>query len=199
MDLPSAVLLVVLVALGVMIVIVLEHRLSRIRRRSRTTAPDAAEPRPDPIAEIADQPFEQPFSEPSGEPLDESPATADEVPQGEEPAATAAEPPFEDRLTHVLMQRDTELATLTTQRLDPPWLECTFEATSAFDPYRPLFDRELELLQHPGGTFDQAAFVEQWQRIFGAGLWIRADPEGHHVSQFLLHIQPDGTARLRYG
>ena len=45
----------------------------------------------------------------------------------------------------------------------------------------------------------QAAFVEQWQRIFGAGLWIRADPEGHHVSQFLLHIHPDGTARLRYG
>ncbi len=192
MDLPTAVLLVALVALGVMIVIVLEHRLARIRRRRRTSVPDTGEAGTDVDLEPEEILAEVP--PPAEEP--EAPITpsADESHVG-----TARDPSSIDRLSHVLMQGDVELAHLSTIRLDQPWLDCTFEPTLAFSQFKPLFDRELELLEHSDGTFDQAAFVEQWQRIFGAGLWIRADPEGHHVSQFLLHIHPDGTARLRYG
>jgi len=192
MDLPTAVLLVTLVALGVMIVFLLEHRLARIRRRRRTNGPDADGGPP-----AMDHQPEDPAAE--------APVAAEEpdvpmTPEGDESAAgTTRDPSSIDRTSHVLMQGDVELAHLTTIRLDQPWLDCTFEPTLAFSQFKPLFDRELELLEHSGGAFDQAAFVEQWQRIFGAGLWIRADPEGHHVSQFLLHIHPDGTARLRYG
>lgn len=192
MDLPTAGLLVALVALGVMIVIVLEHRLTRLRRRRRTNVPDADEGRPDMEFEPDEAVAERPA--PAEKPDTPIAPSAEEGYLG-----TTRDPSSIDRLSHVLMQGDVELAHLTTIRLDQPWLDCTFEPTLAFSQFKPLFDRELELLEHSGGTFDQAAFVEQWQRIFGAGLWIRADPEGHHVSQFLLHIQPDGTARLRYG
>ena len=181
MDLPTAVLLVVLVALGVMIVIVLEHRLSRIRHLKQTPAPDAVEPGPgESVASTEVAPLVAP---PEREPV-----------QPPEPAPAPVE-----QVSHVLMQADTELAFLTTIRIDPPWLECTFEPTRAFGSVKQLFERELELLEHSGGTFDQAAFVEQWQRIFAAGLWIRVDPDADHISQFLLHVHPDGTARLRYG
>lgn len=181
MDLPTAVLLVVLVALGVMIVIVLEHRLSRIRRQRRTPAPEAVEPRLD---------------EEAGSTQVAPPVVVTE-PEPEAPPDRVSVP--SQQVSHVLMQADTELAYLTTIRLDPPWLECTFEPTRAFGSVKQLFERELELLEHAGGTFDQAAFVEQWQRIFAAGMWIRVDPEDEHISQFLLHVHPDGTARLRYG
>ena len=181
MDLPTAVLLVVLVALGVMIVIVLEHRLSRIRHLKQTSAPVAVEPGPgESVASTVAAPLVAP---PEREPV-----------QPPEPAPAPVE-----QVSHVLMQADTELAFLTTIRIDPPWLECTFEPTRAFGSVKQLFERELELLEHSGGTFDQAAFVEQWQRIFAAGLWIRVDPDADHISQFLLHVHPDGTARLRYG
>ena len=195
MDLPTAVLLVALVALGVMIVIVLEHRLTRIRRRGRSNAAEAVEGRTDVAGEPDEVRAEAP---PAAEDPGASNASIDPIPEVI-PVATTRDPSSIDRLSHVLMQGDVELAHLSTVRLDQPWLDCTFEPTLAFSQFKPLFDRELELLEHSAGTFDQAAFVEQWQRIFGAGLWIRADPEGHHVSQFLLHIQPDGTARLRYG
>jgi len=192
MDLPTAVLLVALVALGVMIVIVLEHRLARIRRRRRKNGSDAHEARTDLELEPEEVLAEAP-------PPAEEPEAAITPSTDESHVGTTRDPSSIDRLSHVLMQGDVELAHLTTIRLDQPWLDCTFEPTLAFSQFKPLFDRELELLEHSDGTFDQAAFVEQWQRIFGAGLWIRADPEGHHVSQFLLHIHPDGTARLRYG
>ena len=191
MDLPTAVLLVALVALGVMIVIVLEHRLARIRRRRRTNVADAGGARTEVDLEPDEIPAEAPLAEEPEAPIPPSPEAGY--------VGTTRDPSSIDRLSHVLMQADVELAHLTTVRLDQPWLDCTFEPTLAFSQFKPLFDRELELLEHSDGTFDQAAFVEQWQRIFGAGLWIRADPEGHHVSQFLLHIHPDGTARLRYG
>ena len=184
MDLPTAALLVVLVALGVVIVIVLEQRLSRIRRRSR--APEHA------VGEGTGAAEERALL--TGGSL--TPAVPG--PPNQAASTPLAPPPF-DRHVHVLMHREIELATLTTVRIDPPWIECTFAASHAFHRYKPLFDRELELLQHPDGPFEQAAFLEQWQRIFGAGLWIRADPDGDHVSKFLLHIHHDGTARLRYG
>jgi hypothetical protein len=195
MDLPTAVLLVVLVALGVMIVIVLEHRLARIRRRRRMTVQDAGQGQPD----LEPEQMEVLAKAPAPEEEPEVPAAPTALPADESHAGTTRDPSSIDRLSHVLMQGEAELAHLSTIRLDQPWLDCAFEPTLAFSQFKPLFDRELELLEHSDGTFDQAAFVEQWQRIFGAGLWIRADPEGHHVSQFLLHIHPDGTARLRYG
>ncbi len=183
MDLPTAVLLVVLVALGVMIVIVLEHRLSRIRRLKQTPASDAVEPRPGEVVAS----------------VEVAPPVAPLEPERVQPPERELAPAPVEQVSHVLMQADTELAFLTTIRLDPPWLECTFEPTRAFGSVKQLFERELELLEHAGGMFDQAAFVEQWQRIFAAGLWIRVDPDAEHISQFLLHIHPDGTARLRYG
>ncbi len=197
-DLPTAVLLVVLVGLGVVIVVVLEHRLTRIRRLPRTTATDLPEPSPD--APLTGR-------EAASAAIVSTPATAPERHPATAAGATdSASRPLDPRSAtsldirrHVLMQGQTELATLVTVARTPPWLDCRFMANPAFDRYRPLFEHELELLGHAGGTFDQEAFVEQWQRIFGAGLWVRADPSGDHVSRFLLHVQPDGTARLRYG
>ena len=190
MDLPTAVLLVVLVALVVMIVIVLEHRLSRIRRLRQSPAPEAIEPGPDEEAVT---------SEVAPPVLAAEPEAVELEPEAPPEMSPDREPEPVEQVSHILMQADTELAYLTTVRVDPPWLECTFEPTRAFGSVKQLFERELELLEHTGGTFDQAAFVDQWQRIFAAGLWIRVDPEEEHISQFLLHVHPDGTARLRYG
>ena len=103
------------------------------------------------------------------------------------------------RSRHTLLQGETELGELVSRSRDQPWLGCTFHPTPAFERVRPLFERELELLEAAGATFDKKAFVEQWQRIFAAGVWIRVDSTGARVRHFLLHVHADGTARLRYG
>jgi hypothetical protein len=232
MDLPTAVLLVVLVGLGVFIVIVLEHRLARIRRLHAASRFDGPDSRPDDDApEGAVQVGTASIEGPSVDTIDlnradlpptpaplatPAPVVSPSAPDAAAPAmgvsvaailsapGVAHPPTTRDSLSvaprrHDLMQGDTELAALFTSEHEPPWLECSFAPNPAFSLVKPLFDRELELLEHAGGPFDKVAFVEQWQRIFAAGLWIRADPEGGHVGQFLLHIHADGTARLRYG
>ncbi len=258
MELSTAGLLVVLVSLGVVIVIVLEHRLRRIIRNRRSAVelePGAAEAEqpdqaatvsagiavaPDPLvvapadlpgaavpslpeavmigaSQAAPVEVRQPSAVSGWSATEAALETAHETSAGSAEAGLAAghhadSPPdpaaqlnssrdgsWLSLRHHTLMQGETELGELVSRFRDQPWLECTFHASPAFERVRPLFDRELQLLEHAGAAFDKKAFVEQWQRIFAAGVWIRVDSTGARVRHFLLHVHADGSARLRYG
>jgi hypothetical protein len=86
-----------------------------------------------------------------------------------------------------LYQGDRLIATLTVTDADFPWLNATVQALEGFEDVRPLFARELELLNQLDDD------VDTWESAYGA---VRAAvtlkyPDGNDVPEFLLHIDGD--------
>ncbi len=90
------------------------------------------------------------------------------------------------------------LGTLEIVGIDQPWFMCKFEATPAFEPFRPLFDEELKLLeQERDDDKDWADWETAYSRIDELGLCIGALDGGNDITEFLLHIKGE-EARFRY-
>jgi hypothetical protein len=91
------------------------------------------------------------------------------------------------------MHRDSLLGRLTLKEIDQPFLFCEFQPTEAFDEFKPLFDREVELLE----TGDMETWDEAYNRINDLGLTL-FNPDGEiDIKEFLLHIQ-NNEAWFRY-
>ncbi|MET8704673.1 hypothetical protein ABZW10_38325 [Kitasatospora sp. NPDC004723] len=83
-----------------------------------------------------------------------------------------------------LLQEDGLVGEIVIEEADFPWLSGRFEATPAFAAWRPLFDRELALLE--------AEDWDQWEPVIDqiCGNLLLAAPTGP-VAEFLLHIDGD--------
>jgi hypothetical protein len=79
------------------------------------------------------------------------------------------------------------LGTLTYASSDMPWEHGTFEPTPAFEEFRPLFDRELALLN--ADRMDE--WEEAWSEIEELGLHLKRGPASKAIDEFLLHV--DGS------
>lgn len=79
------------------------------------------------------------------------------------------------------------------------WTDCQFRPTPAFEAIRPLFDAELTA----GGDLSNDDEIEEWEQAWGAiealGLVLDAQDDRASIpsDEFILHIWPDNTARLR--
>ena len=97
-----------------------------------------------------------------------------------------------------LMRGDLELGELDLPAMDMPFWDGTFEPAPAFDAVRPLFEAELAA----GGDLRTAEEVEAWERAWAAidALGLSLDPGdgGEPVTEFVLHVFDNGTARMRY-
>ena len=84
-----------------------------------------------------------------------------------------------------LYRGDVLLGTLTHTGDDFPWHDGTFDPAPVFEEVRPLFDRELALLN--------ADRMDEWETAWGAiaALGLRLEPmaAGSDVNEFLLHIE----------
>jgi hypothetical protein len=85
-----------------------------------------------------------------------------------------------------LYRGDVLLAVLSNIHLyDWPWYICDFQPTIEFEPYRVLFERELELLEGAGAT-------EAWDLAYGKiedlKLTIVYPGDAKVSDQFMLHI-----------
>lgn len=80
---------------------------------------------------------------------------------------------------------------------DFPWLCGTFVASPGFAHFKPLFDRELELMEsdNPGAEDAMDSWEKTYELINNALTLI--DAEGMPVAEFLLHIQ-NGDAWFRW-
>lgn len=80
--------------------------------------------------------------------------------------------------------QDILLGTLTSAADDFPWRNGSFDPTREFEEFRPLFDRELALLN--------ADRMDEWESAWEAiaTLRMRLEPvtAGPAVHEFLLHI-----------
>lgn len=88
---------------------------------------------------------------------------------------------------------DVLLGTLTRTGSDMPWWLGTFDPEPAFERVRPLFDRERELLE--------ADRVDEWGTTWdelAEGLRLEPLDGRAPITEFLLHIESDGTASWRY-
>ncbi len=100
-------------------------------------------------------------------------------------------------MLYELRSRDLLLGVLSNCSPDQPWFFCGFEATPAFDAVRPLFERELRVLQNPGGEFDVAAWEEAYAEIDWLGLRLVSIGGEEEIADFVLHVQ-DRKAWFRY-
>ncbi len=86
------------------------------------------------------------------------------------------------------------LGTLTCTGSDMPWWEGEFEPAPGFESVRPLFDRERELLE----ADDMDAWGRAWDEL-AVGLVLEPLDGREPITEFLLHIEPDGRrASWRY-
>lgn len=71
--------------------------------------------------------------------------------------------------------------------IDQPFVQCTFEATPAFESVRSLFDEELRLVND-----DQ---IDEWmvayERLTARGLRLRSVATGEAVEDVLVHVEGD--------
>ena len=74
-----------------------------------------------------------------------------------------------------------------------PWLNCKFEATSAFEKFRPLFETELAAL----GADDMTNWEAAHERITELDLNLLNIDENKWIDNFLLHIE-DNEAWFRF-
>ncbi|GLW92765.1 hypothetical protein Aglo03_35810 [Actinokineospora globicatena] len=81
-----------------------------------------------------------------------------------------------------LVRGDELIGEITITDRDFPWLYGDFEAQAGFGEFKPLFDRELELLSADEGR-------EEWESVYEkvTGPLALVSPDGP-VSHFLLHI-----------
>lgn len=86
-----------------------------------------------------------------------------------------------------LYRGDQLLGTLTHTDDDFPWRNGTFDPAPAFAEFRPLFERELALLN----TDRMHEWEAAWEAIAALGLRLEAGTAGESITEFLLHI--DGT------
>jgi hypothetical protein len=100
----------------------------------------------------------------------------------------------EQNLILYVYKDDALLATLSNiQLFDWPWYKCSFQPTPAFEPYKALFDRELELLEGNGAD-------EEWFSIYSEienlSLRLFYPEQPKSTALFFLHV--DGkTARFK--
>ncbi len=84
-----------------------------------------------------------------------------------------------------LYRDDCLLGALTRTDGDMPWHLGTFDPAPAFEDVRPLFDRELALLN--------ADRMDEWEAAWGEvealGLRLEPVPAGAAIDDFLLHIE----------
>jgi hypothetical protein len=85
---------------------------------------------------------------------------------------------------------DALLGRLTVYDRDFPWLSAKFAATPAFEPLRPLFQKEAQLVQ---ALEDDDRPANAWSSAYEQ---VRAtvhllSPDGAQVPEFLLHIDGD--------
>jgi hypothetical protein len=92
-----------------------------------------------------------------------------------------------------LKQGETILGTLEDDGSDFPWFYCIFKATEAYQDIKPLFDRELELIEME----DWEQFEQIYQQIRDLGLCLVEKDGETVVTDFLLHIEGD-SAWFRY-
>jgi hypothetical protein len=89
---------------------------------------------------------------------------------------------------------DQLLGTLTQTGMDMPWWEGTFSPGPGFEAFRPMFDRERELLN--------ADRIDEWCAAWddlAEGLRLEPLDGREPITEFLLHIEADGErARWRY-
>jgi len=71
------------------------------------------------------------------------------------------------------------------QLYDWPWYRCRFQSNLAFEPYKPLFDQELKLLEGKGA--DEEWFAA-YEKIEGLALTLRYPSQAKSTELFLLHI-----------
>lgn len=94
-------------------------------------------------------------------------------------------------LAHYLLYRNDQLlGELIATSFDFPWHRGNFRPTPAFEEVRPLFERELELL-----NADQMVEWEAvWTAIYDLGMRMRPASirdASEDISEFLLHIDGD--------
>jgi hypothetical protein len=98
-----------------------------------------------------------------------------------------------------LMRGHDLLGVLEFDALEMFWTDCRFRPTPALEAIRPLFDAELAA----GGDLNTYDEIEEWERAWAAieALGLVLDPQDGRApipsDQFILHIWPDDTARLR--
>jgi len=77
------------------------------------------------------------------------------------------------------------LGELTHTHDDMPWHHGTFAPTPAFEEVRPLFDRDLELLNADRMDEWEAA----WEAVAALGLRLEPVAAGADIDEFLLHVE----------
>lgn len=85
-----------------------------------------------------------------------------------------------------LRQRDSVLGSIEITGGDFPWLSGTWSPTAAFAEVKPLFERQLALLEQEHDDNWDDAYRDTWRA--GVRLFV---PDGRQVPEFLLHI--DGS------
>jgi hypothetical protein len=101
------------------------------------------------------------------------------------------------KLEHLhLIRGETLLGKLSIYEFDMPWVRAKFEPTPAFADAKPIFDREVALLD----TGDEDGWQE-WElaqdEIEKMGLHLVETSNGTIITQFLLHIE-NNEAWFRY-
>jgi hypothetical protein len=88
---------------------------------------------------------------------------------------------------YLLKRGEVLIGTLYVEDTDFPWVICRFEPTSAFTPFRPLFDEDIRV----GDTEDIEAWDRAYEAIAALGLQLIARESGADWGDCLLHIQAD--------
>ena len=89
-----------------------------------------------------------------------------------------------------LKRGQTLVGTLAAYGGDMPWLHCEFEPAPAFEAFRPLFDREMELAEAEAEEGAEAGELEEvCRRIAASGLCLVLLPEGTEIGDFMLHVR----------
>jgi hypothetical protein len=84
-----------------------------------------------------------------------------------------------------LYRSDVLIGTLTGTDDDFPWHYGTCDPAPAFELVRPLFDRELELLN--ADRMDE--WEVAWEAVAALGLRLEPVAAGADIEEFLLHIE----------
>jgi putative SOS response-associated peptidase YedK len=84
-----------------------------------------------------------------------------------------------------LYRGDRLLGTLNRTGADMPWHLGTFEPTPAFEEVRPLFERELALLN--ADRMDE--WMTAWGEVTALGLRLEPVPASTPIEEFVLHIE----------
>lgn len=96
------------------------------------------------------------------------------------------------KTSYRLLRGDTILGYVTSDntKFDQPWFAGTFKPSAEFETVRPLFERELRLLD----TLDTDTTDEYealWEVIEGPGLRLESIDTGESIHGMLIHIDGD--------